>query len=263
MIEQLLRWAGISGADDLRAAGAAPGGDVRRRGDGKGAAIHVLDAGCGVGGSARHLARAFGDSVRVTGVTLSERQAESATRRTRDAGLQDRVSFRVANAMKLPFDDATFDAVWSMESGEHMPDKDAFVAEVARVLKPGGKFLMATWCHRAVEGDASRGPLNSSEKRHLGLLCRNYCLPRWVPTETYVTAAGRAGLSGVRTGDWTQHILPFWPAVIRSALLPSSLLGLLRAGWLAVRGALTAVLMLTGFRRKLLVFAVFTAHKPA
>lgn len=103
----------------------------------------------------------------------------------------------------------------------------------------------------------------SSEKYHLKLLSRNYCLPKWVPVSTYVRAASECRLEHVVTEDWTPAILPFWPAVVRSALTPSTLADLISTGWLAVRGALTAVLMMTGFSRKLLVFALFVGTKPA
>lgn len=251
MIDSTLQFGGIT-TTYMRACKALRGGRVR-----------VLDAGCGVGGSSRHIARKFADvgGVEVTGVSLSDRQVASARARTTRAGLSDSVSFEVANAMELPFPDDHFDVVWSMESGEHMPDKEAFLAEMGRVLKPGGRMVMATWCHRDV--DAVRGPLSKSEKYHLKLLCHNYCLPRWVPVATYEDAAHKLGFTKVETDDWTTATLPFWPAVVKSALLPSSLVGLVRAGWLAVRGALTCVLMITGFKRKLLVFALFAARGPA
>ena len=63
-------------------------------------------------------------------------------------GLGDRVSFQVADALHQPFEGEQFDLVWSMESGEHMPDKAQFVGELARVCKPGGRIIVVTWCHR-------------------------------------------------------------------------------------------------------------------
>lgn len=112
-------------------------------------------------------------------------------------------------------------------------------------------------CHRDV---ASRA-LQKTEKYHLKLLCRNFCLPKWVPVSKYVAAGESSGLENIVVDDWTPSIMPFWPAVIRSALLPSSMLGLLRAGWIAISGALTCILMVSGFKRNLLVFAMFTATK--
>lgn len=84
-------------------------------------------------------------------------------------------------------------------------------------------------------------------------------LPVGPPTNPHTTP----GLPQVRTDDWTDAIQPFWPAVIRSALRPLSLLGLLRAGWVTISAALTGALMLLGFKRGLIKFVVLAARKPA
>ena len=52
----------------------------------------------------------------------------------------------MADALAMPFADKSFDLVWSMESGEHMPDKRQFVRELARVAAPRGKVIVVTWC---------------------------------------------------------------------------------------------------------------------
>lgn len=63
-------------------------------------------------------------------------------------GLADKASYQVADALEQPFPDNSFDLVWSMESGEHMPNKPKFVHELVRVCAPGGRILIVTWCHR-------------------------------------------------------------------------------------------------------------------
>ena len=55
---------------------------------------------------------------------------------------------QVADALQQPFTDAFFDLIWSLESGEHMPDKQRFVGELVRVCAPGGRIIIVTWCHR-------------------------------------------------------------------------------------------------------------------
>ena len=75
-------------------------------------------------------------------------QAARANALAEQQGLADRVSFQVADALQQPFPDASFDLIWSMESGEHMPDKERFVGELARVCAPGGRIIIVTWCHR-------------------------------------------------------------------------------------------------------------------
>ena len=75
-------------------------------------------------------------------------QAQRAQALSEQQGLGGRVNFRVADALQQPFGDGQFDLVWSLESGEHMPDKQKFVGELARVCAPGGRIIIVTWCHR-------------------------------------------------------------------------------------------------------------------
>ena len=76
------------------------------------------------------------------GITLSPVQVARANALSAEQGLGDRHQFEVADALAMPFADDSFDLVWSMESGEHMPDKRQFVSELARVCKPGGTVLV-------------------------------------------------------------------------------------------------------------------------
>lgn len=100
---------------------------------------HVLDVCCGMGGSSRYLAHNY--DCRVTGIDLAESRIDGATRLTNMTGLDDRVEFRNANALDMPFADATFDVVISQEAFCHVPDKDRLIAQCARVLKPGGRIV--------------------------------------------------------------------------------------------------------------------------
>ncbi len=99
---------------------------------------HVLDVCCGMGGPSRYLAHNYG--CRVTGIDLAESRIAGATRLTGMTGLGDRVEFRNANALEMPFADGTFDVVISQEAFCHIPDKDTLVAQCARVVKPGGRI---------------------------------------------------------------------------------------------------------------------------
>ena len=103
----------------------------------------VLDVGCGIGGTSRHLAKRFGQGTSVTGITLSPNQVKRATELAAEQGVPN-AKFQVMNALAMEFEDDTFDLVWACESGEHMPDKKKYVEEKVRVLKPGGKLVIAT-----------------------------------------------------------------------------------------------------------------------
>ncbi|RYR59070.1 hypothetical protein Ahy_A05g024910 isoform C [Arachis hypogaea] len=81
----------------------------------------IVDVGCGIGGSSRYLTQKFGATA--VGITLSPVQVQRANALAAAQGLANKVSFQVADALDQPFPDGQFDLVWSMESGEHMPDK--------------------------------------------------------------------------------------------------------------------------------------------
>jgi len=100
---------------------------------------HVLDVGPGPGHYAFEMSPAVGDAGRVAGVDNSEQAL--ATARRRCSGLAN-VGFFLGEAVALPFDAATFDAVLSTQVFEYLPDVGAALAEVFRVLKPGGRVLI-------------------------------------------------------------------------------------------------------------------------
>src|SRR5262245_1783248 len=101
---------------------------------------HVLDVGGGLGGPARTLAVEFG--CRVTVADLTETYVSAAEMLTTRLGLADRVTHRVANAVALPFDDASFDVVWTQNSGMNIADKRALYEGFHRVLRPGGMLAI-------------------------------------------------------------------------------------------------------------------------
>ena len=80
------------------------------------------------------------DGAEGVGITLSPVQAARAGALADAQGLGDKVQFQVADALNMPFADDSFDLVWSLESGEHMPDKEKFVAELSRVRRDSAQF---------------------------------------------------------------------------------------------------------------------------
>ncbi len=104
---------------------------------GKLGGMMVLDLGCGVGAGTQLLA---GRGGRTIGVDLDIRTLRRASE---DYG-QDVLGFTAANALRLPFGEATFDGVVCFELLEHLPEPDLLMKEICRVLKPGGKLLLST-----------------------------------------------------------------------------------------------------------------------
>ncbi|WP_067499255.1 methyltransferase domain-containing protein [Actinoplanes sp. TFC3] len=126
---------------------------VGRLGAGPGAT--VLDLGCGLGAPAVRLARAA--DVRVTGVATSSVLIGKAQEAARTAGVSDRVGFQVADALSLPFEDSSFDAVLAIESIVHMTDLPRVFGEVSRVLKPGGRIVLTIFFQKEpLQGHAAQ-----------------------------------------------------------------------------------------------------------
>lgn len=231
LIEELLKWSGVQQAQN------------------------ILDVGCGIGGSSLYLAEKL--NARATGITLSPVQAGRATERAAAAGLAARTEFQVADAQAMPFADNSFDLVWSLESGEHMPDKTVFIQECYRVLKPGGTLIMVTWCHRATDA----GELTSDEQKHLAEIYRVYCLPYVISLPEYEAIARNLSLQNIRTADWSTAVAPFWDVVIDSAFTPSAIFSLLLSGWTTIQAALSLGLMRRGYQRGLIRFGLLCANK--
>lgn len=118
----------------------------------------VLDLCCGQGRLAAMLSEA---GAKVTGVDISPAMLSLAARAAPDATLRE------ADAADLPFDDASFDAVACNFGMMHLPDQPRALSEVRRVLRPGGRFVMATWV--GPEASPAFGTVLGAIKAHADL----------------------------------------------------------------------------------------------
>ena len=98
----------------------------------------VLDIGSGPGFLASALAQATGPTGKVVGADISREMVERSEARNTDSWL----TYEVADAAALPFEDKSFDVVVSTQVAEYVPDIECFCSEVHRVLKKGGRGLV-------------------------------------------------------------------------------------------------------------------------
>lgn len=232
-VHEMVRWANL---DRL------PGGTT------------VLDVGCGIGGSSRILARDYGFTV--TGVTISPNQVKRAQELTPpDLSVQ----FQVDDAMALSFPDASFDVVWSIEAGPHMPDKAIFAQELIRVLKPGGVLVVADWNQR----DDRQIPLNFWEKPVMQQLLDQWAHPAFSSIEGFSELLEATGLveGTVLTADWTEPTLPSWlDSIWQGIARPQGLVRFGISGFVkSVREVPTLLLMRLAFGTGLCRFGMFRA----
>jgi SAM-dependent methyltransferase len=154
----------------------------------------VLDAGCGVGGPAVDIASTI-TGVTIDAVTISPAQARCAAERTVAAGLAARIRIVVGDYHDLPFADASFDLVYFFESFGYSDDPPGLVAEVWRVLRPGGIVYLKDVFRPA-------GQLDPEEEQSLADFDRIYAQRTPMLDETAVRFEQR-GFIEVATRDLT------------------------------------------------------------
>ena len=147
---------------------------------------HVVDAGCGVGGTAVYLAKTRGCAV--TGVDLNQRHIEMAREKATAEGLDGQIAFERGDcSSNLPLADASVDAVVNIESACHYSDRGRFLREVGRILKPGKRVVASDWL--------ARDSLPAGQyEAHIQPMCEPWALSGLESRSTYGRRLREAGL---------------------------------------------------------------------
>ena len=105
-----------------------------------------LDAGCGTGLQCLMLAEAVGSTGHVTGLDISSEFIKCGRENVKEVGLSERISFQEGDVTDLPFDNDTFDWIWSADCVGYGPwEALPVLKELARVVKPGGIVAITAW----------------------------------------------------------------------------------------------------------------------
>ena len=217
----------------------------------------VLDAGCGLGGSAIWLAKQRGS--RVTGITVSARQVAHARRHAERHGVSDKVDFQVADFCRTPFPDQSFDVVWAVESSCYATDKRDFFREARRVLRKGGTLI-------ACDGYATRREFSAEEWRAVMDCLNGWAVPNLASAEEFQAGLEECGFIDVHVTEATKETLPSSRRMYRIALWTSPMQWTMH--WLGLRNKAqtanfkVALAQWKVFRNNLVRYCIFRAKKP-
>ena len=166
----------------------------------------ILDAGCGVGGSSFYLARE--KEAKVTGITLSEKQIDFANEKRKTLGLDNLVDFKLEDYSETSFERDTFDLIWAIESFTSAPDKEKLAAETMRILKPGGRLVIADYFKTSIN--------KTDENQWLKKWQDCWSLSEIILESDYIDIFKEKGLRMVKSIDVTKNIYPSSKRMYRS-----------------------------------------------
>jgi cyclopropane fatty-acyl-phospholipid synthase-like methyltransferase len=156
----------------------------------------VCDFGCGYGATARLFAQEYG--AKVTGLTISRRQYELA----QNTGGDD-VNILLCDGLVNNFPAQSFDALVAIESSEHIADKAAFFQEAHRLLRPGGRLVVAAWL--------AREQATTFEARFLlEPICEEGRLPNMATAAEYLAMLQAAGFREAQSADLSRNVRKTW-----------------------------------------------------
>jgi tocopherol O-methyltransferase len=167
----------------------------------------VCDVGCGYGASAELLSMEYG--VKVVGVTLSQRQLEVG--RAEVIRSEPEIELRCMDWLENDFPPGNFDALYAIESTEHMADKQRFFDEAQRTMKSGGRLGVYAWLHRP-------NPSRREARHLLEPICREGRLAGMGTADEYLAMAEKAGFEIIAGHDLSRQVARTWSICLRRML---------------------------------------------
>ena len=209
----------------------------------------LLDVGCGFGGTIQQI-NAGNSGMHLTGLNIDARQLAAAETQT-EAANGNHIAWVEGDACQLPFEDNSFDRVLAVECAFHFPSRERFLAEAARVLKPGGYLAVSDFV--ATMPVFGKTPIWTVIRSRIA---KSYGTLGSLPLRSYKSMGKRAGLELAANRNIRKNTLPTYPFLIQFFREQGSadaqkimIVGTRWMKWLSKMG--------------LIQYRVYTFHKPA
>ena len=158
----------------------------------------VLDAGCGIGGSSLWLAKNIGCDV--TGISLSAKQVQTANKLSAEENLQTLAIFEQQDFTATHYANESFDIIWAIESVCHAADKSKFIEEAFRLLKKGGRLILADFF--------KKDNLKENDAALITQWANGWAIDDFASIEKFNNQLGDAGFTNTNIEDATAKIIP-------------------------------------------------------
>ncbi|MEM1136606.1 MAG: methyltransferase domain-containing protein [Bacteroidota bacterium] len=160
---------------------------------------NILDMGCGVGGAAFYLAKEF--NAKVTGVNISSKQLYEAKEKANRLALENQVKFLETDYLSTGLHDNSFDVIWAVESFFHCEDKNTFIQEAYRLLKPNGILAIADYF-------TGKKTITKKEQKLLDDWFRGFHIPYLISSVEFKRLANEACFSQVIYKNVSKEVMP-------------------------------------------------------
>jgi cyclopropane fatty-acyl-phospholipid synthase-like methyltransferase len=218
----------------------------------------VLDAGCGIGGSSVWLGKQTGCNV--TGISLSEKQVAKANRLAEKEGVGQWVHFFKKDYISTGLEDESFDVVWAIESVCHAHDKAEFLKEAFRLLKKGGRLIIADFFKK--ENLEGKNAAIISQWAH------GWAVPDFSTIEEFEKQLHQTRFDNVQIQDATSNVAPSAKRLYKAYFLGKFLAWLYELSSKKItptskKNVETAYLQYKGLKKELWKYKIVYAEKTA
>lgn len=216
----------------------------------------ILDAGCGIGGSAIWLAKHFG--ARVTGINISRMQLKIAKNLAKENKVDNLVQFDIRDFNNTKFPKNSFDVVWGLESICHAENKKKFLREAIRVLKAGGRIIIA-------DGFLKNKELAENEGKIYNRWRDGWAVPNLSTVGEFHKYLKELKFQKIKFKDITKNVMPSSIRLYRASIIAYPIGKLLE--WLGFRTKVQTKNIVSAYyqhkivKRKIGVHGIFYAEK--
>lgn len=216
----------------------------------------VLDAGCGVGGSSVWLAKNIG--CQVTGISLNAMQIKKARAFASREGVSSLTHFHQADYTGTAFPDESFDVIWAIESVCYAADKSEFTTEASRLLRKGGRLIIADFF--------KRDKMNIKEAAQVRKWAHGWAIEDYATAEGFKEALKQTGFTDIWYKNVNEAVMPSAKRLYRAYFLgfiPAYLYRLFNpeATDLAKNNVDTAYLQYVTLKKNLWFYGIMYARK--